>query len=45
MAEAAVARPLFGGAAVIELPLRFVDISQFREIPDTQEVRAPEFKS
>jgi peroxiredoxin len=33
-------RQLFGGAAVIELPMRFVDVSLFRQVPDTQEVFA-----
>ena len=32
-------RPLFGGAAQIALPQRFADISDFRPIPDNQEVR------
>jgi hypothetical protein len=30
----------FGGAITLELPTRFVDVSQFRHIPDTQEVFA-----
>lgn len=33
-------RELFGGALSIELPSRFVDLSQFRQIPDHQEVFA-----
>jgi hypothetical protein len=35
-----VARPLFGGAVELALPDRFVDISDFRPIPDSQEVFA-----
>ena len=32
-------RELYGGAMSIALPQRFVDISDFRPIPDHQEVR------
>eukprot|EP00951_Prasinocladus_malaysianus_P005214 scaffold37076_cov34-Prasinocladus_malaysianus.AAC.1 len=32
------AEPLFGGAMQMELPLRFNDISNFRPVPDHQEV-------
>lgn len=35
-----VPRPLFGGAARMAFPARFVDISDFRPIPDNQEVFA-----
>ena len=34
------AKPLFGGALVCDLPSRFTDISDFRQLPDTQEVFA-----
>lgn len=34
-----VERPLYGGAAQIGLPQRFADISDFRPVPDHQEVR------
>jgi hypothetical protein len=33
-------RPLFGGSINIQLPERFIDISDFRPIPDNQEVFA-----
>ena len=33
-----VARPLFGGAITIGLPSQYLDASNFREIPDNQEV-------
>ncbi|KAG0307160.1 hypothetical protein BGZ98_000914 [Dissophora globulifera] len=35
---AAVQRELFGGAMVMNLPLKFGDISHVREVPDHQEV-------
>ncbi|KAL4440723.1 hypothetical protein ABPG77_000432 [Micractinium sp. CCAP 211/92] len=35
-----VTRPLYGGAAQIGLPQRFADISDFRPVPDHQEVFA-----
>ena len=38
--EGAQQRPLWGGALSVELPARFVDISDFREVPDFQEVFA-----
>eukprot|EP01147_Barroeca_monosierra_P003524 gene3524-6142_t len=38
--DSLVARQLFGGAMSIEIPRRFVDVSQFREVPDNQEVFA-----
>lgn len=38
MEETFVQRPLFGGAIHIALPTRFDDTSQFREVPDHQEV-------
>ena len=37
--EELVARDLFGGAMVMGMPGRFVDVSDFRPIPDNQEVR------
>lgn len=37
-AEPPVRRDLFGGAVTMALPARFEDISQFREVPDHQEV-------
>ncbi|RKU41693.1 multicopy suppressor of ts gsp1 [Coniochaeta pulveracea] len=30
--------PLFGGAITVELPSKFADVSQLREVPDHQEV-------
>ena len=33
-----MARGLYGGAITAEVPDRFVDVSQFRDIPDNQEV-------
>jgi hypothetical protein len=33
-------QPLFGGMAIIELPDRFGDVSDFRPVPDHQEVLA-----
>ncbi|KAA1115931.1 hypothetical protein PGTUg99_023142 [Puccinia graminis f. sp. tritici] len=30
--------PLFGGAITIELPPKIIDVSTFRQVPDTQEV-------
>ena len=33
-------KPLFGGALEISLPKRFIDISDFREVPDNQEIFA-----
>jgi hypothetical protein len=36
---ALVASPLFGGAVEMAIPQRMVDISDFRQIPDNQEVR------
>ena len=36
-----VERPLYGGAAHLAFPQRFVDISDFRPVPDHQEVAAP----
>ncbi len=38
MTEPSVDKELFGGAIVSKLPETFVDVSQFREIPDHQEV-------
>lgn len=40
MSEAWTLRPLFGGAMTAALPLRFVDVSDFRQVPDSQEVFA-----
>ncbi|PCH38331.1 Mog1p/PsbP-like protein [Wolfiporia cocos MD-104 SS10] len=34
----AATRPLFGGAITITLPTELVDASDFRQVPDTQEV-------
>ena len=36
--EELVARDLFGGALVMGMPGRFVDVSDFRPVPDNQEV-------
>ena len=36
--EELVARDLFGGALVMGMPTRFVDVSDFRPVPDNQEV-------
>ena len=36
--EELVARDLFGGALVMGMPARFVDVSDFRPVPDNQEV-------
>jgi hypothetical protein len=36
--EPLVPRALFGGALAVALPARFVDVSAFRQVPDTQEV-------
>lgn len=33
-----VPRPLYGGAAQLSFPQRFADISDFRPVPDHQEV-------
>jgi len=38
MDEEIVTRSLFGGAIEISLPKNFVDVNEFREIPDNQEV-------
>lgn len=32
-------RDLFGGAVKLSLPSRLVDVSDFRPVPDNQEVR------
>lgn len=40
MSEELVHRPLFGGALSVTIPARLDDISQFRQVPDTQEVFA-----
>jgi hypothetical protein len=34
-----VQRELFGGAILLGLPVRFTDVSDFRPVPDSQEVR------
>ncbi len=34
-------RGLFGGAITLSLPQRFLDVSDFRPVPDNQEARAP----
>ena len=36
--EELAARNLFGGALVMGMPGRFVDVSDFRPVPDNQEV-------
>jgi hypothetical protein len=36
--EPIVSRQLFGGAVELSMPDRFIDISEFRQIPDSQEV-------
>ena len=36
--EELVTRDLFGGALVMGMPARFMDISDFRPVPDSQEV-------
>ena len=36
--EPTTVRPLFGGAITTELPERYVDVSDFRPVPDNQEV-------
>ncbi|KAJ9108144.1 hypothetical protein QFC19_002612 [Naganishia cerealis] len=33
-----VRKPLFGGAIEIDIPSSFMDVSDFRQVPDTQEV-------
>lgn len=33
-------RQLFGGAVDLSLPARMVDVSDFRTVPDNQEVRS-----
>eukprot|EP01132_Coremiostelium_polycephalum_P004887 gene4887-6095_t len=33
-----IVRPLYGGAIEVILPKRFIDISQYRQVPDHQEV-------
>lgn len=38
-----VQRPLYGGAAHLAFPHRFADISDFRPVPDHQEVRSLRF--
>jgi len=38
--EALVPRGLFGGAIMLSLPQRFVDVSDFRPVPDNQEACA-----
>ncbi len=38
--EPLMKRDLFGGAIELHLPSRFMDISDFRPIPDHQEVRS-----
>ncbi|KAL4457492.1 hypothetical protein ABPG75_012357 [Micractinium tetrahymenae] len=38
--DALVERPLYGGAAQLAFPQRFADISDFRPVPDHQEVFA-----
>lgn len=40
-----VQRQLYGGAAQLAVPQRFADISDFRPIPDHQEVRGWEAAS
>eukprot|EP00730_Choanoeca_flexa_P017360 TRINITY_DN834_c0_g1_i1.p1 TRINITY_DN834_c0_g1~~TRINITY_DN834_c0_g1_i1.p1 ORF type:complete len:193 (+),score=47.50 TRINITY_DN834_c0_g1_i1:122-700(+) len=40
VAEDAVTRDLYGGAMTVNIPERFTDISQFRQLPDNQEVYA-----
>jgi hypothetical protein len=40
MVEELVPRDLYGGALTIALPARFVDVSQWRQVPDHQEVFA-----
>lgn len=39
MDEILIPRHLFGGAMDLSLPARFVDVSDFRPVPDNQEVR------
>jgi len=36
--EPLIRHPLFGGAVEMAIPRRMVDISDFRQIPDNQEV-------
>ena len=36
--EPTVVRELFGGAVTASLPVRYVDVSDFRPVPDNQEV-------
>ena len=37
--ERVIPRALFGGAIEMEIPVRFEDVSDFRPVPDHQEVR------
>ena len=37
--EQLISRSLFGGAIEMEIPARFEDVSDFRPVPDHQEVR------
>jgi len=39
MEEAIATRQLFGGAVAVALPDRLIDVSDFRPVPDNQEVR------
>lgn len=38
--ENLILRELFGGAILLAIPERFLDISDFRPVPDNQEVFA-----
>ena len=38
--EPILPRQLFGGAVELSVPARMVDVSDFRTVPDNQEVRA-----
>ena len=37
--EQLISRAQFGGAIEIDIPIRFEDVSDFRPVPDHQEVR------
>lgn len=40
VAEDVLVQPLFGGALAMQIPSRFTDVSDFRQLPNTQEVFA-----
>ena len=39
LGEQMILRALYGGAVEMDIPVRFEDVSDFRPVPDHQEVR------